>query len=321
MRDGTVAYACQLGRRAQFSLHMPPKNYRATGVHATTNATVMDANTLTCATDGVVTAGNTTVCILAANTSSTQRDTIHTNSDHSNHPRTTSYTSKVLCDGSNRWAPRFVEHFPLFAPAFSRRPYFREDAGAIIAELDLASLSGLSVTLTVEVESGKPPVINHTFTVGDVRFIRIPFSFHGMAADVNIDALLTLVSPYYPPAYHVRKFSRSRPPPNTTSVTTFQVDHERKALLKDGVAFIMSGWFAGGYSHESAGLPPSHFVAPQEDASGSNADLLSALGQASLTTEWGRHGVTFIRAGSWTNSTLATLFLDAAAAAGVSVLW
>ena len=52
-----------------------------------------------------------------------------------------------------------------------------------------------------------------------------------------------------------------------------------------------------------------------------NVLQLAALGQASLVTEWGRHGVTFIRAGSWTDPALAMVFLDAAAAAGVSVLW
>ena len=36
----------------------------------------------------------------------------------------------------------------------------------------------------------------------------------------------------------------------------WQVDHSTQALLRDGVSFIMSGWFAGGYGHESVGLPP-----------------------------------------------------------------
>eukprot|EP00937_MAST-01D_sp_MAST-1D-sp2_P001781 g1781.t1 len=113
--------------------------------------------------------------------------------------------------------------------------------------------------------------------------------------------------------------------------SVFQVDHESRALLKDGVPFIMTGWFAGGYGHESAGLPPAEFVgggakagggggrAPAAD--GSDAELLAALGQASLATEWGRQGHTFVRAGGWSNLTLARRYLDAAARAGLSVLW
>ena len=312
-------YLCQLGRKGQFSLRMPPKNYRATGVHATTPATVLDADTLACATGPVVTAGNTTVCIvpLAAagaggGAAAGARVRVHT----------TSYTSKVLCGANTTWAPAFVEHFPRFAPAFNRRPYFREAEGSVVAELDVASLAGQQVTLTVEIGQGLPTLLNHTFAVGPATgFVRIPFSLQGVASDVNADAVFTLASPTgrFPPARHTRKFSRSPPPPATTSVTTWQVDHEGKALLRDGVTFIMSGWFAGGYGHESAGLPPSHFI--PRDGSGGNADLLAALGQASLTTQWGRDGVTFIRAGGWSNATLAGIFLDAAHAAGVSVLW
>ena len=35
-----------------------------------------------------------------------------------------------------------------------------------------------------------------------------------------------------------------------------QVDHASQSVLRDGVTFVMSGWFAGGYGHESVGLPP-----------------------------------------------------------------
>ena len=74
---------------------------------------------------------------------------------------------------------------------------------------------------------------------------------------------------------------------------TLQVDHEHQgALLKDGVRFAMEGWFAGGYNGESAGLPPWETV-----GRGAGGDL-AVLGQASLVTEWGRHGQTFVRAGA-----------------------
>ena len=73
------------------------------------------------------------------------------------------------------------------------------------------------------------------------------------------------------------------------------------------------------YAHESAGLPPAAFVPAAAD--GSTVDALSALGQASLTTEWGRQGHTFVRAGGWKDPKHALVYLDAAHAAGVSVLW
>ena len=44
-----------------------------------------------------------------------------------------------------RWAEPSVVHFPLFAPAFDRRPYFREDAGALLVELDVLALGGREV--------------------------------------------------------------------------------------------------------------------------------------------------------------------------------
>lgn len=97
------------------------------------------------------------------------------------------------------------------------------------------------------------------------------------------------------------------------------MDHSTQALLKDGVPFLMTGWFAGGYGYESAGLPPSHFVPRAPD--GSNNATMSALGQAALVTEWGRQGHTFVRAGGWTDPLDAFTFLDASHAAGVSVLW
>ena len=47
--------------------------------------------------------------------------------------------------------PRFLEHFALFAPAFSRRPYFRESEGAIIVELDHLALAEKKITLSIDI--------------------------------------------------------------------------------------------------------------------------------------------------------------------------
>ena len=94
------------------------------------------------------------------------------------------------------------------------------------------------------------------------------------------------------------------------------MDHEGQGLLKDGIPFIMSGWFAGGYAHESAGLPPASLITNPGPVL--DSEWLSALGQASLTTEWGRDGVTFVRAGGWSDPKTAGVYLDAAAKASAT---
>eukprot|EP00947_MAST-08B_sp_MAST-8B-sp1_P005831 g5831.t1 len=159
-----------------------------------------------------------------------------------------------------------------------------------------------------------------------------------LPASLRADALISLsvLEAGGVTATHTRRLERAPPPPqgggsgggggggSSTGVhtSTFQVDHETKALRKDGVRFIMSGWFAGGYGFENAGLPPS-LPPPSSPASSSAASLeeASVLGQASLVTEFGRQGHTFVRAGGWSNLTEATQYLDAAASAGLSVLW
>ena len=82
---------------------------------------------------------------------------------------------------------------------------------------------------------------------------------------------------------------------------------------------------AGGYSHESVGLPPITRVPSGETM---HMNEIRKLGQSSLITEWGRQGHSFTRYGvagavdvDFKPQT-ATLLesLDAAAAAGVSVL-
>jgi len=90
------------------------------------------------------------------------------------------------------------------------------------------------------------------------------------------------------------------------------------------------------YNGESAGLPPELMRRVPSSGADRNAydetKARSALDQASMVTEWGRQGVTFIRTGiewappwepdqrfSHNHSDLITL-LDAAASAGVAVL-
>jgi hypothetical protein len=254
----------------------------------------------------------------------------------------TCVTDAVQCGAD---APRFVEHFALFAPAFSRRPYFRETEGALLVELDLLTLAGQTVTLSVELNSSTPApaLLRSTITVAalgsplarescdphgrchPVLPLRIPFSLKPVPTDYDADATIKLqvvggAAATAAAATHRRRLVRAAPPAVGTGVVTFQIDHETQALLRDGVPFIMSGWFAGGYGFESAGLPPATFVGETDEAK-TNPDYLSMLGQAALTTQWGRDGVTFVRSGSWTDPKLAKTYLDAAAAAGVSVLW
>ena len=64
-------YSCVFGRAGQFSLHMPPQNYHNLGVHTTGRGTATDADTLVCTVPRVVTAGNTTVCVVPPNTTRT----------------------------------------------------------------------------------------------------------------------------------------------------------------------------------------------------------------------------------------------------------
>ena len=152
--------------------------------------------------------------------------------------------------------------------------------------------------------------------------LRIPFALDKVPTSFDDDTTVKLLvsDTTNTVATHTRRLIRAAPPRDGSGVATFQVDHETQALLRDGVPFVMSGWFAGGYGFESAGLPPATFIGDTSEAN-DNPSYLDAFGQASLVSQWGRNGVTFVRAGSWTDPSLARVYLDAAAAAGVSVLW
>ena len=55
---------------------------------------------------------------------------------------------------------------------------------------------------------------------------------------------------------------------------------------------MAQGWFAGRYAHESVGLPPISRVRKGQPM---GMAQIRKLGQASLVTEWGRQGHTFVR--------------------------
>ena len=215
-------------------------------------------------------------------------------------------------------------------------------------ELDLLALAGKTVSITIEFTTGEEEAKSAVATTllastttlptldsplarkscnahgrcHSVLPLRFPFSLDKVPTSFDADTIIKLEvnNSTMAVATHVRRLIRAAPPSIGSGVATFQVDHETRALLRDGVPFVMSGWFAGGYGFESAGLPPATFVGDTTEAK-ENPDYLNVFGQASLTTQWGRDGVTFVRAGSWADPALAKIYLDAAAAAGVSVLW
>ena len=330
-------YSCVLGRAGQFSLHIPPQDYHDTGVHASGAGRAKDADTLVCSLPRVVTAGNSTVCIVPANSSGGAQLRFPAFQPLEEGAVDATAQKQLSCPPSP-YAPVFVTHFPLFAPAWDRRPYFREEEGALIAELDLLSLAGKTVTLaaglnashgaatpllskTMEVAGAESPLARRSCDAHGrcvpVLPVRVPFPTARIPSPFDQDVVISLTVHGGDRAEHTRRLQRAAPPPDGSAVATFQVGHESQALLRDGVTFVMSGWFAGGYGHESAGLPPAYFLRDEITES----EALSALGQASLTTQWGRDGVTFVRAGAWADPALAKVYLEAAGAAGVSVLW
>lgn len=64
-------YSCVFGRAGQFSLHMPPQDYRDLGVHTKGLGIASNQDTLVCTVPKVVTAGNTTICVIPPNMSAT----------------------------------------------------------------------------------------------------------------------------------------------------------------------------------------------------------------------------------------------------------
>jgi hypothetical protein len=293
----SARYGCHFTRRGQFSIVLPQKGYKHGGVFVNVSATVLSVDTLRCDKPvGAVTAGNTTVCVHALDDASPlrgkQRKAIY---------------GVPNCLALGSYGEANTEHFATFAPAFSRRPYIRETEGALLVRLD-ASLAGrpLKLTATLNGTTHSPLIVQH-FTAGSdpTATLRIPFDLTTMPPMVTADAEITLTDLATQRSYrHTRAFHRSPRPP--AGAVTLQVDHEHQgALLKDGVRFAMEGWFAGGYNGESAGLPPWETV-----GWGAGGDL-AVLGQASLVTEWGRHGQTFVRAGGWYQNKTETLqFLE-----------
>lgn len=224
----------------------------------------------------------------------------------------------------------FIRHIAAFVPEFSRRPFVREAEGGVVVRL-ARSLN--AATIQVQIPCGGP-LVNASLggsahDDGLSRFVhrRVSFPLSVVSVPCYEAVLITLQAEGVGPVTRNRTFIRAAAPQpaGRSCATAWQVDHESKGLLVDGRRFLAQGWFAGGYSHESVGLPPMSQVPA---GSSMPAGLLNKLGQASLVTEWGRNQHSFVRygigaaqvvAGSPQQAHLLEV-LDAAAAAGVYVL-
>eukprot|EP00947_MAST-08B_sp_MAST-8B-sp1_P001693 g1693.t1 len=216
------------------------------------------------------------------------------------------------------YAPTYFSRFALFSPAFGRRPYFRETNGAIVVLTDY-STAGMDLTLSATVGGGTTPV-SARIAGGTNR--SIPFSLGKMPAAVAEDVVITLSGfPDGSSVSHTRRFLRAPPPPAGSTIASWQVDHEIKGLRVDGHRFVPVGWFGSGGIHESAGMPVEAVVAPGKVS----LERLQMLATASVTTEFARGQINFVKAGpvpygDRTTALLTKEYLDAAAAAGVYVL-
>lgn len=183
----------------------------------------------------------------------------------------------------------------------------------------------------------------------------VPFTLAKLPATLDVLANVTLTLPDGSIVSHPRRFLRFPPPPAGSATTTFQVDHERGgSMLTNGVPYIATGWFAGGYTGEYSGWPLTVDLSPLVRSSMSNAganpcashiqswgdhpitpgtrrdagcasdatNLDQTLSQISVASEWGRLGLNFVRSGlNNVNKTEGELYLEALASVGEYALW
>jgi hypothetical protein len=243
----------------------------------------------------------------------------------------------LTLDGTGRdagnWSSTSFEYYPMLNPAWGRRPYVRETEASLVVATD-RSLFGQTLQLTAALT----PTFTLNATIAGGRELLVPFSLVQLPAVLDAKVNITLRLPSGLTVAHMRRFLRVAPPPANSSVTTFQVDHERGGMLAGGVSYIATGWFAGGYTGEYAGFPltvdmslvQSSIDRGGGEASGGNtiwhasaiSDLDQTLSQISVATEWGRLGLNFVRSGvNNVNKTEGTAYLDAMAAMGQYALW
>ena len=127
----------------------------------------------------------------------------------------------------------------------------------------------------------------------------INFSLAHLPASMFMNLAITVTLPDGRQIDRWKLFQRAPPPPATSNVSVFQVDHETQGMLMNGwLPFVGVGWFNSPfeYSHESVG-----------DMSLVKAGVSPFLARGgSLATEWGKKGHTLIRLGSdhWLNASM-----------------
>ena len=194
---------------------------------------VLPANRLTqdtarCELPTLGTAGNTSVCLVVGPVDTWGKQ-----------------PPSGTCNSS--YAPTYIQRFALFSPQFGRRPYVREKVGAVVMLTDY-SLIGTELAFKMSI-AGK----TFTANVSGGANISIPFDLSPLPASHAEDVTLELTLPGGVVVNHTRRFLRSPPPQSGSPVITWQVDHETKGLLVDGVPFLAAGWFGSGGIHEAAG--------------------------------------------------------------------
>ena len=204
--------------------------------------------------------------------------------------------SKVCASGP--YACAYIEHFAAIAPAFGRRPYFGETEGAVVVKSDY-SFEGETLTLRVRVSGTDIFGRNGTKFAGG-RSVRLPFDLTVLPPLVSERVDITVTRADGRVAAKPKRFLRAPPPEGPTQPgITIQVDHESiggGGMLIGGVPHVSNGWFGAGLDFMSAGLPqPDACAAPRTNG---NTNAVNSAGSASIVSEMGKRGLTFVRAGT-----------------------
>ena len=143
----------------------------------------------------------------------------------------------------------YVELFALFEVQFGRRPYLYETNGSIVVLTD-ASLAGVTLRLSAVLPGG---VEIDTLVPGGCKW-RVQFEMARIPAKVTELINISLIVGEGVSQHAImkqRRFARHPPPPQNSTITAFQLDHERGGALRaSGAEFLAQGWFNGGYNHQ-----------------------------------------------------------------------
>jgi hypothetical protein len=188
----------------------------------------------------------------------------------------------------------YIRSFASFVPEFTLRPYVRETEGGLLVRID-RNLALREPVVAVQIPCGGPNVSfplaplltpvpkSDSSDYGPFVEVIVPFDVSIVQTPcysvVNITLRLSKLAQLMCKANcgagtsviaRSRTFIRGAMPTPGSRATVWQVDHSSKGLAVDGRRLIAQGWFAGAYSHESAGLPPISRV-PAGQSMGMNA--------------------------------------------------